>query len=598
MRMRIFKTRNLRNLQSSHNARTLALLLAFVLYIAIIAIVMCFHEPWFDEAQSWLIARDSPIASIFSVRPHYEGHPPFWNLLLAIAAKSGVPYELGIKGIQLVCASLLGAWLIFKSPFKHASSLATFLIPFTYFACFQYGVTSRPYALLCLSLLVAAHYWNSADSKTSSAWKLAISLMFMCLLSVYGIAFAAGFTIAWIWRVFSKNISEACSKTCSKTLNFSAIFHAIKATIASNLARLISWGLIAIFGVANLALAWPAKNAFATRATIDGNSTIAKCFAFIFVMPSESMFTSFYGDISMRRMPFDFLPIAICTIFSLAIWAFAIKIAKRRKLLAVLVIPYLVLTIVAVRYFTLHHAGLIFVFLLAVLWISHIKEPLSRNDIPAIFVRVVIFSKSALAKVKPTNLYKNKTRLTKNKAFKINLLISIILAPSLIWNAFACVNDILFDYSPSRAVAQYISSNHLQNKRFVASWLHNYEQVDDSGNVISHEEIDTHQYSWLLIGANPYFSKNLIDCAYKNKTFITNESSSASQQEKELAACAEKGEPEFFVSESSQPWYYFLALNYNISHYNAHTVSNIKTSWKALVWESTATIYERKSNIK
>lgn len=585
--MRIFKPRNL---QDSHNARTLTLLLAFVLYIAIIAIVMCFHEPWFDEAQSWLIARDSSLADIISVRPHYEGHPPFWNLLLAIAAKNSVPYEFGIKGIQLVCASLLGAWLIFKSPFKSASSLATFLIPFTYFACFQYGVTSRPYALLCLSLLVAAHYWNSADSKTSSAWKLAISLMFMCLLSVYGIAFAAGFTIAWIWRVFSKNIS--------KTLNFSSILHAIKATIASNWARLISWGLIAIFGAANLALAWPAKNAFATRATIDGNSTIAKCFAFIFVMPSESMFTSFYGDISMRRMPFDFLPITICTIFSLVIWAFAIKIAKRRKLLAVLVIPYLVLTIVAVRYFTLHHAGLIFVFLLSILWISHIKEPLSTKDIPAIFIKVAIFTKSALAKIKPTNLYQNKTKITENKAFKINLLISIILAPSLIWNAFACVNDILFDYSPSRAVAQYISSNHLQNKRFVASWLHNDEQVDESGKVISHEENDTHQYSWLLIGANPYFSKNLIDCAYKNKTFITNESPTASQQAQELTDCAAKGEPEFFVSESSQPWYYFLALNYNISHYNAHAVSNVKTSWKAWVYESTSTIYERKAHIK
>ena len=181
--------------------------------------------------------------------------------------------------------------------------------------------------------------------------------------------------------------------------------------------------------------------------------------------------------------------------FSLAIWAFAIRIAKRRKLLAVLVIPYLVLTIVAVRYFTLHHAGLIFVFLLSVLWISHIKEPLSSKDIPAIFVKIA-----------PA-----KFRFIKNKALKINVLISIILAPSLIWNAFACVNDILFDYSPSRAVAQYISSNHLQNKRFVASWLHNYQQVDDSGNVISHEESDTHQYSWLLIGANPYFSRNLID---------------------------------------------------------------------------------------
>lgn len=589
--MRIFKPRNL---QDSHNARTLALLLAFVLYIAIIAIVMCFHEPWFDEAQSWLIARDSSLTDIISVRPHYEGHPPFWNLLLAIAAKNSVPYEFGIKGIQLVCASLLGAWLIFKSPFKHASSLATFLIPFTYFACFQYGVTSRPYALLCLSLLVAAHYWNSADSKTSNAWKLAISLMFMCLLSVYGIAFAAGFTIAWIWRVFSKNINEAPNKTP----NFSSTFNAIRITVASNLARLISWGLIAIFGIANLALAWPAKNAFATRATIDGNSTIAKCFAFIFVMPSESMFTSFYGDISMRRMPFDFLPITICTIFSLAIWAFAIRIAKRRKLLTVLVIPYLVLTIVAVRYFTLHHAGLIFVFLLSILWISHIKEPLSTKDIPAIFIKVAIFTKSALAKIKPTNLYQNKTKITENKAFKINLLISIILAPSLIWNAFACVNDILFDYSPSRAVAQYISSNHLQNKRFVASWLHNDEQVDESGKVISHEENDTHQYSWLLIGANPYFSKNLIDCAYENKTFITNESPTASQQAQELTDCAAKGEPEFFVSESSQPWYYFLALNYNISHYNAHAVSNVKTSWKAWVYESTSTIYERKAHIK
>ena len=564
--MRIFKPRNL---QDSHNARTLALLLAFVLYIAIIAIVMCFHEPWFDEAQSWLIARDSSLADIISVRTHYEGHPPFWNLLLAIAAKNGVPYEFGIKGIQLVCASLLGAWLIFKSPFKSTSSLATFLIPFTYFACFQYGVTSRPYALLCLSLLVAAHYWNSADSKTSSAWKLAISLMFMCLLSVYGIAFAAGFTIAWIWRVFSKNIS--------KTLNFSSILHAIKATIASNWARLISWGLIAIFGAANLALAWPAKNAFATRATIDGNSTIAKCFAFIFVMPSESMFTSFYGDISMRRMPFDFLPITICTLFSLAIWAFAIKIAKRRKLLTALVIPYLVLTIVAVRYFTLHHAGLIFVFLLSVLWISHIKEPLSSKDIPAIFVKIA-----------PT-----KFRFIKNKAFKINLLISIILAPSLIWNAFACVNDILFDYSPSRAVAQYISSNHLQNKRFVASWLHNYEQVDESGKVISHEENDTHQYSWLLIGANPYFSKNLIDCAYKNKTFITNESPTASQQAQELTDCAAKGEPEFFVSESSQPWYYFLALNYNISHYKKQDIAQIETAWKSKLIPGKVTVYKR-----
>ena len=27
-------------------------------YVILVATVMCFHEPWFDEAQAWLIARD------------------------------------------------------------------------------------------------------------------------------------------------------------------------------------------------------------------------------------------------------------------------------------------------------------------------------------------------------------------------------------------------------------------------------------------------------------------------------------------------------------------------------------------------------------
>lgn len=69
----------------------------FAAYIAVVACVMAFHEPWFDEAQSWLIARDASFRDMLLVRPHYEGHPPLWWLMLSVPAKLGVPYEIGLK---------------------------------------------------------------------------------------------------------------------------------------------------------------------------------------------------------------------------------------------------------------------------------------------------------------------------------------------------------------------------------------------------------------------------------------------------------------------------------------------------------------------
>lgn len=116
-------------------------------YVIVVATVMCFHEPWFDEAQAWLIARDCSWREMILERPHYEGHPPLWWMMLAAPAKLGVPYEIGLKSINLACATLM-IWLLeFKTklpePFK-------VILPFSYFLCYQYGVTSRPYALLAL----------------------------------------------------------------------------------------------------------------------------------------------------------------------------------------------------------------------------------------------------------------------------------------------------------------------------------------------------------------------------------------------------------------------------------------------------------------
>ena len=52
-------------------------------YVIVVGTVMCFHEPWFDEAQAWLIARDCSWREMILKRPHYEGHPPLWWMMLA-----------------------------------------------------------------------------------------------------------------------------------------------------------------------------------------------------------------------------------------------------------------------------------------------------------------------------------------------------------------------------------------------------------------------------------------------------------------------------------------------------------------------------------
>lgn len=522
--------------------------LSFIAYMAVVAVVMYFHEPWFDEAQSWLIARDSSFADLLTLRPHYEGHPPLWTLLLSIPAKTGVPYEIGLKGVQFLCAALLGGWLIFRAPFNR---LTIALLPFTYFICFQYGVTARPYALLCVSLLMVAHYWKYADSKPSNTWKLVLSLVLMCAISAYGIAIAAGFALAWVVR--SVQIAGIKNAVCE---------------IFSNINRLFGWILLAFVGFASIACIWPAANAFGSRATFSGNSHLIQFLYFIFVVPSESMFTAFAGDVSLRRMSLGILPTIICVLISILIWAFAICIAKRRKMLVSLILPYLTFAIIATQYFTLHHAGIVFVFFIAQLWMCVANKPLNFD-------------------IKLANKLSNKCAFTQS-------IIVILLAPSLIWNIFACVNDIRFDYSGSRALAQFIQRNHAENKRFVTSWLHKEEKLDSNGNTISPEFEDVHQYSWQLITANPYFSKNLIDCSYKNSSFITNERPSESQAWGEISACKAKKEPKFFVTESSEPWYYFVALDYNIEHYTAHVIAKTKSSFKSNVSEGTVTVYERK----
>jgi hypothetical protein len=116
---------------------------ASILLSGVMVAVAMHHEPWSDEAQAWLIARDSTPLHIVVHGIRYEGTPPLWHLLLWIPAQLGFPYwTLKLVGIA---AALAGAALFALNP--RVPTFLCILIPFTYFFAYQYSVISRSYCL-------------------------------------------------------------------------------------------------------------------------------------------------------------------------------------------------------------------------------------------------------------------------------------------------------------------------------------------------------------------------------------------------------------------------------------------------------------------
>lgn len=101
------------------------------------------HEPWRDEAQSWLVTRDNSFVDLFKVLPS-EGHPPLWYLVLTPFVKAGMPYlfQNWLAGLIMIAAVYL---ILFKTEMHTAIKL---LIPFSYFFLFEFGVFARSYCLV------------------------------------------------------------------------------------------------------------------------------------------------------------------------------------------------------------------------------------------------------------------------------------------------------------------------------------------------------------------------------------------------------------------------------------------------------------------
>lgn len=136
----------------------------FALLCGVLLVGYFVHEPWRDETQAWLMARDMSFSELWR-NAGMEGHPIGWHLLIKPLAMLGLPFE-SIRFLNIILVLLAAAVVLMKAPFSLWQRAAiVFGIPFLYF-----GVWARSYSLLLLlSVLLASLYSKRHDHCISYA---------------------------------------------------------------------------------------------------------------------------------------------------------------------------------------------------------------------------------------------------------------------------------------------------------------------------------------------------------------------------------------------------------------------------------------------
>jgi hypothetical protein len=203
--------------------------LVLLIFTVIAAVAICFHEPWADEAQAWLIARDLGIGGILH-QMGYEGSPPLWHLLLWGLIRLRLPYAaLGAVSLALVAGGMY-IWLRW-SPLP---AFVRLLVPFAFYYQYQYAVVSRSYALSTFLAFAAVALWRA---KPVRAIPFGVVVALLVQTNLYGCMIAGGISCAFAWECFRDFRQHRLSRTQIFQTGVAGVFVALSAAIAKSLAE-------------------------------------------------------------------------------------------------------------------------------------------------------------------------------------------------------------------------------------------------------------------------------------------------------------------------------------------------------------------------
>ena len=318
--------------QASGSARVTRLKYAvFLLYVAVLAVAIARHEPWFDEAQSWLLARDATPAELITRYLRYEGSPGLWQFLLMIPAKAGLPYvSLNILSGMIAAAGVF-VW-VFYAPFPPAVVL---LAPFTYFFAYQYSVVARSYVLLFpLLFLLAMQYRTRRDHPYSYVALLAA----LANVSVHGLLVAMALFADHVWHILRVR-GQLARKTLRK--------------------HVLAWAGFGTLCLLLVVILWPPAD-----------------FGFVTGYYSDPWVIVLRAGYQLERAMAGFWPLSLAVYLITALWLWS-----RGKLYLYLLVTIPVVLFGAIKYVNAWHQGIVFLLWLFALWVSFAGEAKALPEI-------------------------------------------------------------------------------------------------------------------------------------------------------------------------------------------------------------------------
>lgn len=285
------------------------------------------HEPWVDEAQAWLIARDNGVWTLLADRVRYEGTPGLWHLLLWLLIRLGLPFG-ALYLVPVACALASAALMLWRAPFPAPLRV---LLMVSYYGAYQYAVVARSYALDLLLLMGLASLF-ARRTERGLFYGLLIGLLANC--NAHGFLIAGVLGVEWL-----------------------------VALVRAGRLRADAGGLLlaALLGLAALACAWqPADNGFLQP----DKQPPALAVALHFIREA------FVDRLVLWRSP-SFLEQVQGAAMSLLLLVPPFLLFRRARLLLVMAALFAVLIgFSIVTYTNAWHSGMLFLVFLFGLWIA------------------------------------------------------------------------------------------------------------------------------------------------------------------------------------------------------------------------------------
>ncbi len=156
-----------------------------------------YHEPWYDESQAWLIARDNSIVELFTGILHYEGHPALWYLIIKLFQFLGLEYS-SFYIIPWLFSSIGVCLFVFKSKYPWFIKI---LFTFSYFIFYQFTVISRSYCLILILFMLLNLYWEKRREKPFTN---VLVLTLFISTSLYTFCIAGFLYILWMYDYYKE----------------------------------------------------------------------------------------------------------------------------------------------------------------------------------------------------------------------------------------------------------------------------------------------------------------------------------------------------------------------------------------------------------